>query len=263
VPEQTKLQNADRKAPERRSNNTMVTTNIFSPTMLLHDLLARPDVHRADSNNVPFEEAELEGTLESLIGWKWSDLFALLETSKIIWTGSDTYVGRGDLKNIYSVPGQYEPIISFNAADSKSFGGLHVYAPSSLQASTTADSLLHLLAASDINELRITDNDAASSLAISSTSLENFLSCSQNLTSLCFFWVTLGESHCQTLAAVSSQDLHLRICRCVLRDGGSALRTALRDNTGITGLTMENTRMSSTNIMAFADSLRFCPHLET
>jgi hypothetical protein len=243
----------------------MVNTNISPPTMRLHDLLARPDVHRADSNNAPFEEAELEDTLESLIeqGWKWSDLFASLETSKVIWTGSDTYVGRGDLNNIYSVPGHYEPVISFNAADSTSFGGLHVYAPSSLQASTTAESLLHLLAASDISELRITDNDAASPLAISSTSLENFLSCSLNLTSLCFFWVTLGESHCQTLAAVSSQDLHLRICRCVLRDGGSALRTALRDNTGITGLTMENTRMSSTNIMAFADSLRFCPHLET
>lgn len=248
------------------------TMAFFGPTNRLHDLLTEHHVERTHHNKT-FEEVRLLSSLQELVKnnankqgeevqqhSSWTDLFARPD-KKVIWVSDDCYLGRATLNTAFEVPDQFLPILSFNVVNAMAVPDWHLYAKSSETASATADSLMRLLAGSDIRELRVTDSSEAP-MVISPSALEDFLKGSPALQNLCFFWVTLTAEHCKALQAAASLDLHLRICRCVIQDLGSALTTTFQCHC-ITGLTMENTKLNRESLQSLANSLRKSMHLET
>jgi hypothetical protein len=222
---------------------------MFSSTNRLHELF------RADAQEIhqEFTEVVIDGRLEDLLekGWTWNELHSFVR-GKVVWTGRNTYVAVRSRQQ-YNVSGFHAAVLSIDTT----FWGqkLDVYAPTPAQAMYTLDTLMLLLAVSDIPHLEISA-DFELVLPISAPALEYFLTQNQSVQRLCFERVSLNEQHCRTLATTGGENnrtIALKSCR--LNDEGAAFVDSIRENKGPASLSFFRLGMSHTNLLALTDVL--------
>jgi hypothetical protein len=222
---------------------------MFSSCHRLHDLF------RADAQEIyeEFTEVEIDVRLEDLLerGWTWNEFHSFVR-GKVVWTARNTYVAIRSRQQ-YSISGFHDAVLSIDTT----FWGqkLDVYSPTPAQAKYTLDTLLLLLAVSDIPHLEISA-DFELNLPISSSALEYFLTQNQSVQRLCFERVALNEEHCRTLATAdgeSNRTIALNSCR--LDDEGVAFVESIRENKGPSSLSFSRLGMSHTNLLALTEVL--------
>jgi hypothetical protein len=222
---------------------------MFSSCHRLHDLF------RADAQEIyeEFTEVEIDGNLEDLLerGWTWNEFHSFV-SGKVVWTARNTYVAVRSRQQ-YSISGFHDAVLSINTT----FWGqkLAVYAPTPAEAKYTLDTLLLLLAVSDIPHLEISA-DFELILPVSTSALEYFLTQNQSVQRLCFERLSLNEEHCRTLATTGGENnrtIDLKSCR--LNDEGAAFVESIRENKGPSSLSFSRLGMSHTNLLALTEAL--------
>lgn len=222
---------------------------MFSSCHRLHDLF------RADAQEIyeEFTEVEIDGRLEDILeaGLTWKEFHSFVR-GKVLWTARNTYVTVRSRQQ-YSISGFHHAVLSINTL----FWGqkLDVYAPTPAQAKYTLDTLLLLLAVSDIPLLEISA-DFELTLPISTSALEYFLTQNQSVQRLCFERVSLNEEHCRTLARTgeaNNRTIDLKSCR--LNDEGAAFVESIRENKGPSNISFSRLGMSHTNLLALTEVL--------
>jgi hypothetical protein len=222
---------------------------MFSSCHRLHDLF------RADAQEIyeEFTEVEIDGRLEDILerGLTWNEFHSFVR-GKVVWTARNTYVAVRSRQQ-YSISGFHHAVLSINTM----FWGqkLDVYAPTPAQAKYTLDTLLLLLAVSDIRLLEISA-DFEVTLPVSTSALEYFLTQNQRVQRLCFERVSLNEEHCRTLATTDEENnrsIDLKSCRLI--DEGAAFVESIRDNKGPSNLSFSRLGMSHTNLLALTEVL--------
>jgi hypothetical protein len=222
---------------------------MFSSCSRLHDLF------HADAQEIyeEFTEFEIDGRLEDILetGITWQEFHKFVR-GKVVWTAGNTYVAVRSRQQ-YSISGLHHAVLSI---DTMLWGQkLDVYAPTPAQAKYTLDTLLLLLAVSDIPLLEISA-DFEVSLPISTSALEYFLTQNQSVQSLFFERVLLNEEHCRILATIDEENnrtIDFRSCR--LGDEGAAFVESIRENKGPSNLSFSRLGMSHTNLLALTRAL--------
>jgi hypothetical protein len=222
---------------------------MFSSCSRLHDLF------QADAQEIyeEFTEVEIDGRLEDILetGLTWNEFHSFVR-GKVVWTARNTYVAVRSRQQ-YSISGFHHAVLSINTM----FWGqkLDVYAPTPAHAKYTLDTLLLLLAMSDIPLLEISA-DFAVTLPISTSALEYFLTQNQSVQRLCFERVSLNEGHCRALATTDEENnrtIDFKSCR--LNDEGASFVESIRENKGPSNLSFSRLGMSHTNLLTLTEVL--------